>query len=79
MMDEHQPTTLPIDTLRAKADRAIKSTELGNKGQALPERRTNTRIPPEVKDFLSELFISGEENSSAKVRPLCSSYLCLHK
>ena len=61
------PSSLPLDTLRSKADRSVKSGELGEKGQALPERRANTRIPPEVKGFLSELFVSGEENSSAKV------------
>ena len=57
----------------SQADMMVKNSDMGRKGVALTQPRTKTKIPPEVKTFLTELFIAGERSSSDRVKQLSES------
>ena len=59
MMDVHRSNNTPLDKLRSLSDNMVKSSDIGQMGCSLQERRTNMKIPDEVKLFLGQLFIEG--------------------
>ena len=61
----------------SQADMMVKNSDMGRKGVALTQPRTKTKIPPEVKTFLTELFIAGERSSSDRVKQY-TNYACMH-
>ena len=66
MMEEHQPSYTPGNDIKAKVMREVSEADFGLQGCCLRQVRPKIKIDPEVKDFLSKLFIRGEENTSAK-------------
>lgn len=72
MMQEHQPAFTPGETIKTKVMREVREADFGLKGCCLRKVRPKAKIDDEVKSFLSQLFIRGEEQSSAKVQSLLS-------
>ena len=68
MMTEHQPSFMPGETIKSKVLREVREANYGLQGCCLRTVKPKTKIDPEVKAFLAQLFIRGEENSSAKVQ-----------
>ena len=67
IIQEHQPAFTPGDTIKTKVMREVREADFGLKGCCLRKVRPKAKIDDEVKAFLSQLFIRGEEQSSAKV------------
>ena len=52
-MEDHEPTFSPGERLMAKWDRAISDSAMGLRGCALRQPAKKTKIPQEVKTFLT--------------------------
>ena len=74
-MHEHQPSYTPSDTIKSKVMREVCEADFGLQGCCLRQVKQKTKIDPEVKAFLSQLFIRGEESSSAKVQSCSKKYV----
>ena len=72
VMTEHQPSYTPGDAIKGKVMRDVREVDFGLKGCCLRKNRPKAKIDDEVKAFLAQLFIRGEEQSSAKVQSLSS-------